>query len=134
MDANQAQEKLIQAIDVVVKSRLNNYQTTNSMIGVLTEDPVGFDCKVRINNEIIECSVPEHLHSWVQKDDIVIVQDLYNDGRKKLITGKTGQLQAHPSIVFEDPNKKKLISGRDGIFETSNDEKITYGAAIEERE
>lgn len=126
MDAIQSQQQIVEAIDIVVKNRLQQFPTTNSLIGVVLSDPIGFNVGISINNESVECSIPEHLHSWIQKDDIVMIQDLYNNGQKRVVTGKLGQLQKSPSIVIHDTDKDKLISGRDGMF-NENGDKVTYG-------
>lgn len=113
------QVQVVNAIEKVVDIKLNGLSTTNSTIGYLVNEPRGFDCTVSISGEEYECMLPEHLHTWIQKDDIVIVQDLYGDGRKKVITGKTGSRQQVPPLVFYDDAKERNISGRDGIFDES---------------
>lgn len=119
------QQLLVHAIDTVVQNRLQDYSTTNSTIGVVVRDPNNYHCIVDIKGEQIECSVPEHLHSWIQEDDVVIVQDLYNDGRSRVIVGKTGQLQSNPSVVIYDEETGRDISGVDGVFNDKG-EKIAY--------
>ena len=120
-----AQRQAIHAIEKVIDSKMSTFNHTRSEIGVVTEDPRGFDAKVKIGKDIVSCTVSEHLHSWIQKDDIVTIQDLYGDGQKRLIVGKMNQIQNSPSLVFYDPETDKNISGRDGIFE--GDDKINYG-------
>ena len=119
MSSYQAQKGIVTAIEKVVDSKLYGLSTTNSLIGIVIEEPRGFDCKVSIRGQEFECTLPEHLHTWIQKDDVVIVQDLYGDGRSKIITGKTGTVHKQPSIVFFDKEKEKNISGRDGLFDES---------------
>lgn len=114
-----SQVKIIEAIGKVVDSKLDTLSTTNSTIGFVVDEPQGFDCTVSINDHNFEAILPEHLHTWIQKDDIVIVQDLYGDGRKKVITGKTGSRQQVPTLVFYDDEKGRNVSGRDGIFDGS---------------
>lgn len=121
---HQSQITIVDTIDYIVTERLKEMETTMSSIGVVLNDPTNYQCVVRIKGQDVNCSVPEHLHSWIQKDDVVIVQDLYNNGFSKIIVGKTGQLEKNPSIVIYDPEVEKNISGVDGVFE--GDEKITY--------
>lgn len=108
---------LVDSVDQIVSARVSSITTTNSIIGVVSENPDGFNCKVKIKMDEVTCIIPEHLHSWIQKDDIVIIQDLYNDGQKRMITGKTGQLQSSPSLVFYDKDEDKNTSGVDGLFD-----------------
>lgn len=131
MDQTNIQDNIIASIDKLISSRIDAIQTTNSTVGVVSKDPVGFECEVKIKNEIFTCVIPEHLHSWIQKDDIVIIQDLYNNGQKRLITGKTGQLQDTPSLVFFN-NKSKAISGVDGLFDNEGNKTRYLGTAVAE--
>ena len=61
--------------------------------------------------------MPEHLHSWIQKDDIVVIQDLYGDGSKKVVTGKTGSRNTSPSLVFYDDETNMNISGVEVVYD-----------------
>lgn len=127
MEAYEMQKQIFDSIQTAIDSSISKINTTNSTIGLVSEDPDGFICNVKINSEIVECSLPEHLHSWIQKDDIVIVQDLYNNSQKRVVTGKTGQINKSPSLVFEDASDMKLKSGVDGMFDKLEDEKVTSG-------
>lgn len=118
---------LATSVKKIVENALNDFTTTNSVVGVVTEDPNAFSANVKINNEVFECTLPEHLHSWIQKDDIVIIQDLFNNGQKKVITGKTGQLQKTPSLVFYDSSKDRLTSGVDGLFDEKGNKQDIMG-------
>ena len=62
---------------------------------------------------------------------IVIVQDLYNNKQRLMVTGKTGQLQSSPSLVFFNPKSERLESGVDGVFDSSGD-KIGYASVGKE--
>lgn len=117
MNNSEAQKVLLQAMQDIVDATVSKISTTNSVIGAVVEMPKGYDIKVEINGQLHECLLPENLHSWIQKDDIVIIQDLYNDGRKMVVTGKTGAIQRSPSLVFSNEESGKLVSGVDGAFE-----------------
>ena len=117
MDNHQAQKILLQTMQDVFNANIKTLNTTNSTIGVVTQTPKGYDVMVEIDGNEHECILTENLHSWIQKDDIVIVQDLYNDGRTRVVTGKTGARNKGASLVFNDESSNKLISGVDGVFE-----------------
>lgn len=119
MEVYEIQKQIFDSIQSAIDSRIGGLNTTNSTIGIVEETPNGFDCKVILNGDSITCSLPEHLHSWIQKDDVVIVQDLYNNSQNRVVIGKTGQVSKSPSLVFEDKEKEKLVSGVDGIFDSS---------------
>lgn len=118
------QRSLVEAVEIVVDSKLDKVSTTSSQFGIIVEDPNGFDCKVKIGSDIFSCQLPEHLHTWIQKNDIVIVQDLYGNGSKKIVTGKTGSVNQSPSLVFHDEESGKLIGGVDMVFDENSNEKI----------
>lgn len=48
-----------------------------------------------------------------------------------MVTGKTGQLQSSPSLVFFNPKSERLESGVDGVFD-SDGEKIGYASVGKE--
>lgn len=114
MAVSDAQDNLIKAIETVVDIKLNAYKNPSNTVGIVVSEPSGFECIVEINKEQINCLLPEHLQTWVQKDDIVSVQDLYGNGQRLMVIGKTGKKGGDPSIVFSRDDKN--ISGVDGAF------------------
>ena len=117
MASYDTQKNILDAITVVVKAEMGKQSTTNSLVGFVVANPVGFDCTVDVGGREYYCQLPEHLHSWIQKDDIVVIQDLYGDGSKKVVTGKTGSRNASPSLVFYDDETNMNISGVDVVFD-----------------
>lgn len=127
------QKGIIEAIKTVVESELGSSTTTSSKIGYVVENPSGYDCIVAIGGQNYSCQIPEHLHSWVQKDDVVIIQDLYGDGVKRVVTGKTGSRNSAPSLVFYDEEKERNVSGVDIIVDEIDGSNIdTFGTVINE--
>lgn len=128
MNNYEVQKSIVTSIKAVVDAEIGKINTTSSQIGTILEDPSGFDCRVKIGIEEYTCQLPEHLHTWIQKDDIVIVQDLYGNGAKKVVTGKTGSTNKGSSLVFYSEEENKLIGGVDAIFDEEGNEKLnTYG-------
>lgn len=127
VEISDLQKAIIEAIDKSVVHKMAKNRTTNSQIGVVVDDPVGYDVKVLIGRNELSCRLPEHLHTWIQKDDIVIVQDLYGNGSQRIITGKTGERNESPSLVFYDEDTDRNISGRDAIFDDEGNKLSTYG-------
>lgn len=113
------QQGIIKAMQDVAKAEIGKSQSTSSKIGIVVKEPRGFNCTVSINGQDIDCQLPEHLHSWIQKNDIVIIQDLYGDGSKKVVTGKTGSVNSDPSLVFFDEESGRNVSGVDIINDES---------------
>lgn len=130
MEVHDGQKQVIRAIETVVDSKLNSFNNTTSSFGIVTEDPVGFSATVKVGQNTYTCILPENLHSWIQKDDVVIVQDMFNDGQKKIVTGKTGQSRpADPALVFFNEETEMIESGVDGVFFGEN--KQTYATVDE---
>lgn len=117
MSNAEIQNNILKAVDKMVEMRLKKSKKTTSKIGLVLEEPEGYKVRVSINGNTYSCHLPEHLHTWIQKDDIVIIQDLYDNGKQKMVTGKTGERHESPSLVFYDEETGRNISGRDGVFD-----------------
>lgn len=130
MSKETLQGKLIETIDSIVNHRINEYATPSNNIGIVMEEPEGFTCDVKIGQDIIDCLLPEHLQTWIQKDDIVLIQDLYGDGSRYTVTGKTGSTMKTPQLVFSDQETNKNISGVDGIFDRDTGERLNTAGTV----
>lgn len=124
------QDKIIETIESIVNHRINEYSTPQNKIGVVVEEPDGFDCDVKIGLEVTTCLLPEHLQTWIQKGDVVLIQDLYGDGVRFTITGKTGSTMETPQLVFSDQESNKNISGVDGIFNEETGERLNTAGTV----
>ena len=124
------QRSIVKAVDTLIEERLERDNKTRSEIGIVVDEPTGFSASVKILEQIYDCILPEHLHSWIQKNDVVIIQDRMNNGQR-VIVGKTGDYLQEPSLVFHDEEQDILISGRDGIFD-ANEKMGTQGTVDEE--
>ena len=113
------QNSLLEAINIMVSQNINNMQYTSSNTGIVKS--VGaFDCMVEINGEEYKCSLMEHLHDWIQEDDIVIIQDLYNNGLKRMVLGKVGTTRPTSFTVY-DTEKGRAISGVEMLVDDETD-------------
>lgn len=90
MGGKDLQESLIDAIKILVDKAIKNTSYTSSYIGRVKEVN-GFDCIVEIYGNDIECKLFEHLQSQIKVNDIVVVQDLYNDNTNKFVLCKIGE-------------------------------------------
>lgn len=84
------QKSLIEAIEILVDAQLKNEAYTSSHIGLVKEIN-GFDVMVEIYGSATKCKLAEHLHTLIKVNDIVLVQDLYNNNVKKFIVSKIGE-------------------------------------------
>jgi len=102
------QDSLLEAINIIVSDSIKKTKYTSSSIGKVKSVALP-DCVVSLVNNDVTCVLPEHLHDWIQKGDIVIIQDLYNDNTKKAVVGKVGS----PTTAFVMSNEAigKNVSG-----------------------
>lgn len=128
MDAN-LQNSLIDAINIIVKENINQTKYTSSNVG-LVKSVKGFDCIVEMQDSEVSCTLMEHLHDWVDVDDIVIVQDLYNNNIKRAVIGKVGTSRPVSLTIFDD-NKGKSVSGVEHLYDQSEDEKVNVVLDLE---
>lgn len=105
------QDSLLEAIDIMVSDSIKKAKYTSSTIGKVKSVKLP-DCVVTLADNEVTCVLPEHLHNWIQKDDIVIVQDLYNDNSKKTVVGKVGSSRPVSLVIFDEAVGKD-ISGVD---------------------
>lgn len=84
---NDYQESIVQAIETIVQQMIDDTSYTSSSVGVVT-DIQGLDCKVKIFEKDVSCTLLEHMVGKVYVGDVVVVQDLYNDGQSKYVQSK----------------------------------------------
>lgn len=86
------QKSLIDAIEILIDEEIKKTEYTSSYIGKVKEVK-GFDCIVEIFGNRTQCKLVEHLHLLIKVNDIVLVQDLQNNGVNKFIVCKVGEVQ-----------------------------------------
>lgn len=129
MDKN-IQNSLLEAIDILVKQQVNDTKYTSSNYGKVLAVK-GFDCVVEMQGNELKCVLMEHLHDWIQVDDIVIIQDLYNDNTKKAVIGKVGTSRP-TSFTIYDESKGKAVSGVEELQDEDTGEFVDVILEIEE--
>lgn len=121
MDKN-IQASILKAIDIVVSKNIKETKYTASNVG-LVRTVSGFDCTVEVQGSELSCVLMEHLHDWIQEDDIVIIQDLYNDNTKKAVIGKIGTSRPTSFTIYDD-QKGKSVSGVEQLYDTTTNEEV----------
>lgn len=111
------QKSILETIDILVADSIKKASYTSSAIGKVKLVMLP-ECIVVLPDNEITCILPEHLHDWIQKDDIVIVQDLYNDNSKKAVVGKVGSSRP-TSFVMYDEAIGRSVSGVDATEDSS---------------
>jgi hypothetical protein len=105
-----AQKNLLQSIENVVDAKMRQMSKPEIMTGVVAEEPSGYKCIVRFNDTEKVCLLPEHLHDWISKDDIVFVTDTRGNQSQLIVTGSSGSTRGQ-TLVVNDEDKKRLVSG-----------------------
>lgn len=109
MSISDTQKQLLSAMKLVAEGTQQNNGPVMK-VGVVAEDPEGYKCIVNIQGTEKECVLPEHLHDWISKDDIVYVTDLYGNEAELMVSGSSGSTRKQ-SLVVNDENKNKLVGG-----------------------
>ena len=110
MKADEIQKNLIKSVNTIVESKINEQPTPKNLVGIVVQDPSGYKCIVNVNGTEYTCTLPEHLHDWISKDDIVYIQDLYGNGSNLAIIGSSGSTRDQ-TLVIGDENKGHNVSG-----------------------
>lgn len=132
LDITEQQKQLFDAVNILIDNQLTKENTTNTRIGLMLTDPVDGQTQVMLSGVQTTCLVSENMLYWVQKGDVVSIQDLYNDGKNLYVVGKMGNEMDEPSLVFANQYDDKIYSGVDGMFDDELNEKITHGMVGEE--
>lgn len=120
-DINSIQDKILSSINEVVQGSVKSLNIPKIYVGTVVQDPVGYKCIVNIYNSDKETILPEHLHDWISKDDIVLVQDTNGQGTNLVIIGSSGSTRAQTLVVHDNESKHNIsgvtkIEDEDGVL------------------
>lgn len=110
MTVSETQKNILKAVETIVDQRVSRQKGPLVQVGTVAEDPAGYKCIVNIQGTEKTCTLPEHLHDWISKDDIVYVTDIKGNGSDLVVTGSSGSLKGQ-TLVINDEEKSHLISG-----------------------
>lgn len=102
------QSKLIETIQLITGEKLKNVNFTKSYTGIVRSIK-GSNAIVEIFENELECTIPHNLLSFVDIDDIVIVQDIANNGIKRIIQGVISSLNKDMFHIY-DPVANEIVS------------------------
>lgn len=81
------QQSIVQAIETIVRQMIKDTPYTTSKVGIVMKIE-GLECSVKIYDKEEKCYLFEHMVGQVWVGDIVVVQDLYNDGSSKYVLSR----------------------------------------------
>ncbi len=84
------EQSLVEGIEIIVKQAIKDTPYTSSHVGRVLKLK-GLEATVDVNGVEIGCYLLEHMSGQVGVDDIVVVQDLFNNGSSKYILSKIGR-------------------------------------------
>lgn len=106
MSAADKQKQILDAITVIAKEEAKKVSGPKVEVGVVVQDPTGYECIVRIQNTEKTCILPEHLHAWISKDDIVLVTDTNGNGSRLVVIGSTGSTRDQTLVVNNEKTQR----------------------------
>lgn len=110
MSVSDKQQNILEAIRTIAKQEVNRSSGPIIEVGVVVGDPQGYECIVEIQGTEKTCVLPEHLHDWISKDDIVFVTDTNGNGANLVVTGSSGS-KRDQTLVVNDESKNRLVGG-----------------------
>jgi tRNA 2-selenouridine synthase SelU len=102
------EEGIIESIRTIAGERLRNVNFTKSFTGIV-KDIQGLKAIVEINGSDSECIIPHNLRSYIEQDDIVIVQDVFNNMVKRIIQGTISSTRKNMFHIY-DPTTDTIVS------------------------
>lgn len=126
MSAAEKQNQILDAMTLIAREEAKKAKGPKVEVGVVVQDPTGYQCIVRIQNTEKTCILPEHLHAWISKDDIVLVTDTNGTGANLVVTGSTGSTRDQ-TLVVNNERTQRLEGGVtkfEGADGTLSDESI----------
>lgn len=118
MTSKEIQDSILNAVDIIVQQSTKSLPYTMTKTGLVISTS-GFTCKVKIAETEYECILTEHLQSWIEEGDIVLVQEINNTD--KVVVGKTGTVKSN-SFMIVDEDTGRGVSGIERVYDTSTEE------------
>lgn len=105
---NNVQNSLISTIQTVAGEQIRNINFTKSFTGIVKKID-GLSCVVEIFGSDSDCIIPHNLLPFIDKDDIVIIQDIANNGIKRIVQGVISSLHKDMFHIY-DPIENRIVS------------------------
>lgn len=112
MSNTDMQTAIIDSINILVEDKINKLNYVKFRQGVVLSVD-GYSCIVRIAETDFECKLMEHLHSWIEPQDVVNVE-VGGNGTELFVSGKIGTTKTN-SFVVEDATTSNYVSGIEGV-------------------
>lgn len=103
------QNNIIEAIQILAGNSLSNISFTKSFSGRVNKIDKK-SCTVEAYGEEYECIIPSNLVGHIITNDVVIVQDLYNNNSRRLIQGVISSQEDSVKFHIYDPVENVVIS------------------------
>ncbi|MFC9727559.1 hypothetical protein [Bacillus cereus] len=109
------QQSLLETVQVLAGERLKNVSFTKSFTGIV-RDVKGLRCIVEVLGSDSECIIPYNLASFVDVDDIVILQDIGNNNAQKIVQGVISSIHQDMFHIY-DPVEDRIVSSIEQLWD-----------------
>ncbi|HFK1434992.1 TPA: hypothetical protein ACGXNJ_005146 [Bacillus cereus] len=123
------QQSLLETVRILAGERLKNVNFTKSYTGIV-RDVKGLRCIVEVLGSESECIIPYNLVSFIDVDDIVIVQDIGNNNAQKIVQGVISSLHKDMFHIY-DPVEDRIISSIEQLWDEELQKPISVILEIE---
>lgn len=127
MNSKDLQDSILNAVEIIVQQSAKSLPYTMTKTGLVISTN-GYKCIVKIAETEYECILTEHLQSWIEEGDIVLVQEINNTD--KVIVGKTGTIKSN-SFMIVDEDTGKGVSGIERIYDAETEELQNHDLQLE---
>jgi hypothetical protein len=111
------QNSIIESIKIIAGERLKNINFTKSFTGMVKDiDLNNLICTVEVNGNNTECIIPHNLANYIWVDDIIIVQDISNNKRQKIVQGVISSKNRDMFHIY-DPDTDTIISSIEQLWD-----------------
>lgn len=108
--SRELQDSLLESIKLIAGEKLKNVNFTKSYTGIVrTVDYDNHKCMVEIFGHAYECVLPHNLSNYVDLEDIVIIQDIFNNKFRRIIHGVISSLRKDMFHIY-DPIEDRIVS------------------------
>ncbi|EOO44266.1 MULTISPECIES: hypothetical protein [Bacillus] len=123
------QQSLLETVQILAGERLKNVNFTKSYTGIV-RDVKGLRCIVEVLGSESECIIPYNLVSFIDVDDIVIVQDIGNNNAQKIVQGVISSLHKDMFHIY-DPIEDRIVSSIEQLWDEELQKPINVILEIE---
>lgn len=125
------QNSILEAVKILATEKLKSINFTKSYTGIVKS--IDFDkltCVVEALGSEGECTIPHNLANFIDKDDIVIIQDINNDNKQKIVQGVVASTNTEMFHIY-DPSTDTIVSSVMDLWDEETQQVINVTFELE---